>query len=544
MAICSVYFVTVPNHVNHAGMQGRINAYMKIERAQNATRNIAFGLISRIYGILIPFLMRSAMIYFMGIEYLGLNGLFASILQVLNLAELGVSSAMVYSMYKPIAQDDEVTICALMKLYRLYYRVIGIVVAVLGVVLLPFLPRLIHSDLPPDVDLTVLYVLHLSATVFSYWLFAYKNSLFQAHQREDIISKISIVVDTIKYVAQLLVLIFLKDYYIYILIVLLSQILSNIVTAIVAERTYPNYKPKGELPQEEKRAINQRIKDLFTAKIGAVLSLSVDDMVISAFIGLSMVAIYQNYYFIMKAVITIVLIFFSSCTAGVGNSLVTESTEKNYNDFRILAFLTIWVCVICVSCFACLYQPFMEIWVGEEYLLPDLMIALMCSYFFVYIMQIMSCVYKDAAGIWHQDRFRPIITGVLNLSLNILFVQTWGVYAVVISTIISYVFVAMPWIIKNLFDLVFKRSAKEYVAELFKGAGIAAVSGIICYFIGIIIPVNGFGGLLLRLLIALVISNVLIIVLRRRNPMYNPSIAFIDKITRFKITKLLEMIKT
>lgn len=98
---------------------------MKIERTKNATRNIIFGLLSRIYGILIPFVMRSAMIYFMGIEYLGLNSLFTSILQVLNLAELGVSSAMVYSMYKPIAQDDRTSICALMKLYRLYYRIIG-----------------------------------------------------------------------------------------------------------------------------------------------------------------------------------------------------------------------------------------------------------------------------------------------------------------------------------------------------------------------------------------------------------------------------------
>lgn len=527
----------------HPDRLHEILSIMKIERTKNATRNIIFGLLSRIYGILIPFVMRSAMIYFMGIEYLGLNSLFTSILQVLNLAELGVSSAMVYSMYKPIAQDDRTSICALMKLYRLYYRIIGIVIAVLGVAFLPILPKLIHSDLPADVDLNVLYFLHLSATVFSYWLFAYKNALFQAHQREDIISKIALLIDTVKYTAQLLVLIFLKDYYIFIITILLSQILSNIVTAIVAGRLYPDYKPEGELPREEKAAINQRIKDLFTAKLGSGLSHSVDDMVISAFIGLSMVAVYQNYYFVMKAVIAIVIIFFSSCTAGVGNSLVTESSEKNYNDFRILAFLTMWLCVVCVSCFACLYQPFMIIWVGEKYLLPDLIVLLMCTYFFIYIMQIMSCVYKDAAGIWHQDRFRPIITGILNLALNLILVQIWGVYAVVASTIISYVLVGMPWIIKNLFDLTFKRSPVEYIIEILKGAGIAALSGGLCYFIGIVLPIGGFFGLVIRLLTALVISNILIILLRRKNEIYNPSLDFVDRITKFRISRLLALIK-
>ena len=152
----------------------------------------------------------------MGVQYLGLNSLFTSILQVLNLAELGVGSAMVYSMYKPIAEDDGERICALMKLYRTYYRIIGLVVGIIGIIILPFIPKLIKSDLPEDVNVYILYLLHLSATVFSYWLFAYKNSLLQAHQRNDVISKVTFIFETIKYAIQLLILIFLKNYYIYI----------------------------------------------------------------------------------------------------------------------------------------------------------------------------------------------------------------------------------------------------------------------------------------------------------------------------------------
>ena len=169
---------------------------MKIERTKNASRNILFGIILKIYQIAVPFLMRTAMIYFMGVQYLGLNSLFTSVLQVLNLAELGVGSAMVYSMYKPIAEDDTKKICALMKLYRLYYRVIGFVIGGVGLVLTPFVPKLISGDVPSGLNIYILYLMNLAATVLSYWLFAYKNSLLQAHQRVDVVSKITLVTNT------------------------------------------------------------------------------------------------------------------------------------------------------------------------------------------------------------------------------------------------------------------------------------------------------------------------------------------------------------
>lgn len=150
--------------------------------------------------------MRTALIYLMGVQYLGLNSLFTSILQVLNLAELGVGSAMIYSMYKPIAEDNNAAICALMKLYRTYYRVIGLIIAVVGCALTPFIPKLISGDVPEEVNIYVLYLLNLGATVLSYWLYAYKNSILQAYQRMDVVSKVALVTSTIQYVFQLLVL--------------------------------------------------------------------------------------------------------------------------------------------------------------------------------------------------------------------------------------------------------------------------------------------------------------------------------------------------
>lgn len=216
---------------------------MRIERAQNATRNIIFGVFLKVYQILFPFLMRTVMIYSLGVQYLGLNSLYASILQVLNLAELGVGSAMVFSMYEPIAHDDRTKVCALMRLYRLYYRAIGLIIAVIGLLVLPVVPKLISGEIPSDVNVYVLYLINLSSTVLSYWLFAYKNSILQAHQRNDIISKVTLLTSTFQYILQIGALWLFKSYYLYILVQLLTQAITNVLTAIIASKIYPDFVP-------------------------------------------------------------------------------------------------------------------------------------------------------------------------------------------------------------------------------------------------------------------------------------------------------------
>lgn len=312
---------------------------MKINRTKNASRNIIFGIILKIYQLIIPFVMRTAMIYLLGVQYLGLNSLFTSILQVLNLAELGVGSAMVYSMYKPLAEDDKATICALMNLYKIYYRVIGLVVCVAGLVLLPFIPKLISGEVPSDINVYVLYLMNLTATVLSYWLFAYKNSILLANQRVDITSKVLLLTETIKYVLQFLVLVILHNYYYFVIVILLTQILTNIITAIVSDKIYPQFQARGKLPREEIRQINHRIRDLFTSKIGAVIVNSVDTIVISAFLGLRVLAVYQNYFYLITAVIGLISTIFVSVTAGIGNSIIVETKEKISKIYRSLLLL-------------------------------------------------------------------------------------------------------------------------------------------------------------------------------------------------------------
>ena len=508
---------------------------MKIERTKNASRNIVFGIVLRIYQIAVPFLMRTAMIYFMGVQYLGLNSLFTSILQVLNLAELGVGSAMVYSMYKPIAEDDETMICALMQLYKLYYRVIGLVIAVVGLLLTPFIPNLINGDLPSELNIYVLYLLNLAVTVLSYWLFAYKNSLLQAHQRTDVTSKVTLVTNTIQYGLQFLVLVTIKNYYIYVLTAFVTQALTNIVTAIVATKMYPDYHPGGKLPKTQVQDINHRIRDLFTSKLGGVIVNSADTVVISAFLGLTMLAIYQNYYYILTSIIGFVGIVFQSCTAGIGNSVIVETKEKNFNDLKKFTFLISWIAGFCTCCLLCLYQPFMEIWVGEDLMLGFSAVICFCIYYFVYEINQLLNTYKDAAGIWHEDRFRPLVTAGANLGMNLIMVQFWGVYGVLLSTVLSTLFVGMPWLLHNLFTVLFdKKQLPEYIKAVFYYVIVAFISCIVCYFICQLFHLSSWLTLIVRIIICCLVPNVIYFIAYRKRLEFKQCLQLLDNMTKNK----------
>ena len=504
----------------------------KIERTKNATRNIIFGVILRAYQIIVPFLMRTAMIYLMGVQYLGLNSLFTSVLQVLNLAELGVGSAMIYSMYRPIAEDDNTTICALMKLYRTYYRLIGLIIAVVGCILTPFIPKLISGDIPQGINIYILYLLNLGATVLSYWLFAYKNSILQAHQRTDIVSKVTLITNTIQYVLQLFVLWIFKNYYLYVIVMLVTQALTNIVTAIMADKIYPQFKPKGELHKEEIHQINQKIRNLFTAKLGGVVVGSADTIVISAFLGLTTLAVYQNYYFIMNSICGFITVIFSAITAGIGNSLVTESSEKNYNDFKKFTFIICFILCICCCCFVGLYQPFMKLWVGKKFMLSFSFVILFCILFYCLELAMVWATVKDAAGLWHSDRFRPLIGACANLIMNIVLVQVIGLYGIILSTVFSYIFISMPWLIHNLFKFLYNESLKVYLKDLSMYILVAILATTITTIICRKITFVGIFELVFKGIISIIIPVSIEILCYRKKEEFKESIKLVKKMLK------------
>lgn len=483
---------------------------MKFNRTKNATRNIFFGIILKLYHILVPFLMRTAMIYLLGVEYLGLDSLFTSILSVLNLAELGVGSAMVYSMYRPIIRDDGKTICALMNLYKRYYRMIGLVVLASGLILCPFVPKLIAGSTPAGINIYILYLLNLGSTVLSYWLFAYKNCLLQAHQRSDIVSKIMLIVQTGRYVLQFVLLFLTHNYYLYLIVTLLSQAVINVVTSIVADKMYPQYRAIGVLDKAAKKDINHRITDLFTAKIGAVIVDSVDTIVISAFLGLTVLAVYQNYFYILTAITGLINVIMTSCLAGIGNSIATESKEKNYRDLRTFTLIIVWIAGICTALLLTMFQPFIKLWVGEKYMFEFSAVVCFCVYFFVKQINTLLNLYKDAAGMWHEDRFRPLVTAAANLIMNLIMVQFWGVYGILLSTVLSMLFVGMPWILRNLFTVLFDRAElRNYLKMLLLYVLITGAACAASALLGQLLPGDGILLLVLRMVVTLAVSNLI-----------------------------------
>lgn len=505
---------------------------MKLERTKNASRNTFFGALLKLYQMIIPFIMRTVMIYSLGMEYLGLNSLFTSILQILNLAELGVGAAMVYSMYKPIAEDDSDRICALMRLYRMYYRVIGLIVLIIGLILLPFVPKLVKGGVPNGLSIYVLYLLHLGTTVLSYWLFAYKNCLLSAHQRTDVSSKVAIIMNTIQYLAQVICLIVFKNYYLYLIVALTTQVLTNIVTSMVVSRLYPNYKPVGKLDKTEVKGINRRVKDLFTSKLGSVIINSADSVVISAFLGLEILAMYQNYYFILTSVIGLVGTIFAACTAGIGNSIIVEKAEKNYNDFKKFTFIIVWIAGVCSCCFLSLYQPFMKLWVGSKNSLEFSAVICFVIYYFVYEINQLFNLYKDAAGMWHEDRFRPLVTALSNLGLNLILVQFFGIYGVLLSTVLTMLGIGMPWLIHNLFSLLFKRKPTEYLIKMCGYVIIVVISNISTYFLSNLVQGDGIFALVGKAIICVVVSNVIFLICFCRKPEFTQTLELVRKMLK------------
>ena len=484
------------------------------------------------------------MIYFMGVQYLGLNSLFTSILQVLNLAELGVGSAMVYSMYKPIAEDDNTEICALMNLYRAYYRAIGMVIAVVGSVLTPFIPKLISGDVPSGINIYILYLLNLGATVLSYWLFAYKNSILQAHQRTDVVSKVTLITSTLQYALQLFVLWAFKNYYLYVLVMLATQAITNVATALVADKLYPQFKPRGSLPKQEVSKINHRIRDLFTSKIGAIIVNSADTIVISAFLGLTALAVYQNYYFILTSITGFITVIFSAVTAGIGNSLVVETKEKNFQDLNVFTFIICWIAGFCSCCFLNLYQPFMELWVGKDLMLDYAIVICFVIYFYVYEVNQLLNTYKDAGGIWHEDRFRPLVTAICNLLLNLIMVQFWGLYGIILSTVLSMLLVGMPWLFHNLFTMLFEnKNMKRYVTSIafyvFVSACAGAVSVIVCNRINLGLWIT----LVVRLILCIIIPNAIFLAVYHRTDEFKQSVLLVNKMLPGKIDFIVKKVK-
>ncbi len=503
---------------------------MKLDRTKNGIRNMLWGILNRVLNIVIPFAIRTVFIYYLGAEYLGLNSLFTSILTVLNLAELGFSNAVVYNMYKPIAENDTDSICALMNFYRKVYHIIGLVVSFAGILVIPFLSKLIKGDVPSDINLVLLYLLYLANTAVSYFLFAYKNCILTAYQREDIISKINIVLKLAMYVAQILALILFRNYYAFLICLIANTIITNIVTAIYSDKYYPQYKCRGKISDEKKATIKKNIKGLMIGKLCLVSRNAFDNIFLSMFLGLQMVTIYGNYYYIMNAISGILTIIMTSIGAGIGNSIATESVEKNYKDYMKFIFMYSWISGWCTVCLFCLYQPFMIIWMGNDLLFPMIDVILICLYFYSLTMGDVRSQYSAATGLFWENRVYVLVEAATNIVLNYFLGKAWGVHGIILATWISIFFINFGWGSLIIFRHYFKdfKARNYYLAQLFYML-MAAVVTALTYYICNLITLNPLMTLILRFCVCMIVPNTLFFLVYRKKPVYKDSLVFVKR---------------
>ncbi len=491
-----------------------------MSRLRNAIINTFFGFLVRIYLAVFPFIMRTVMLHTIGIGYLGLNGLFTSVLQILSISELGISGAIVYSMYEPVANSDSKKLCALLRLYRMLYGIIGVVVFLLGLAMLPFLPKLISSELPPGLNIYALYLMYLTATALSYSVFSYRCSLLEAYQQNYVINKINLITLTIQFFLQILFLLLFKNYYLYILTQFALQIVNQFAVFMATKRRYPHLKPAGKIEKQVMKEIFHKVKGLVFGKISNIILTTSDTIIISMFLGLTVLAIYQNYFFIITAIVGFLNSIITGSMAGIGNSLLTESIEKNYLNFRRLTFAMSWIVCVCTNCFLVLFQPFMKIWMGEDKMLPMSMVIFFCLYFFIYEYDQIFNLYKDSAGLWHEDRFRPLVTSMVNLTLNLLFVRHIGLYGIIASTVLSILLIGMPWLLRNLSRLLFHRSICDYLSDLSKYTAVTVTSCAISYFITNRLSCAGLPGLILYGIIAVCVPSGMYLLLFRKSEFF------------------------
>lgn len=512
---------------------------MQIDRSKTSVKNIVFGIANKLVTLLMPFVIRTIIIYQISMDYAGLSGLFSSILEMLSLTELGFATAMVFSMYKPIAEDDTEKVCALLRFYRNVYRVIGGVILVLGLSLMPFLPVLISGDLPEDMNLYILYAIYLFNTCVSYFLFGYKSSLLVAHNQNGISSNITTICCLLQYGVQIAVLCIFHNYYAYIVFTPIFTIVANVVRSIVVDKLYPQYKCVGKVDETTLSSIKRNIGGLFFHRIGSVVVNSADNIVISAlfvFTGCASsteaTGIYGNYYYIMSAVSGFLVVIYNAISAGVGNAVAVETREKNYNDFKKFTFMNLWMVCWCTVCLFCMYQHAMTIWVNRdgqnpERILSNVTMALFCLYFYTYRARAIATQYKSAAGIFWQDRLCPITEMAVNLILNIVLIRFIGFAGVVLSTVLGMVCVATPWEIGVLFKIYFKRSPWEYVRQQLTYFAATVVLCALTYWICSFLPFGEIWSLFGKLGICIVVPNVLFALLFCRTREMKETVVFV-----------------
>lgn len=489
-------------------------------RTKNSFLNALANSGSYVINLILSFVARTVFIRVLSQEYLGVQGLFGNILSVLSLAELGIGTAMIYHMYGPIAREDEKEITELMNLYRKLYSYVACFIAIAGLCLVPFLQCFIADD-PGINGLTGIYLLYLLNTVVSY-LWGYKRALIDGHQKGYISTLYVTLFMTIQFIAQIIVLLIFENFIIYLLMQIICNILTNVSIAIKCDQMYPYLKrDRKSLPSKETRkSIFKNVSAMFMHKLGDVMVNNTDSLIISAFVGLVTVGIFDNYRMLLGSVNTAINGILGSFVASIGNLSVTDDKERVFHVYKTLNFIGFWIHSYAAVTFLVMFNPFIKAWAGEDYLFPMSIVFLIVLNFYMSGMRKVTLNFRDAMGLYWYDRYKPIFEVIVNLVVSIVLVVKFGLVGVLLGTLVSTVGVCF-WVEALV---TYKYGFEKKVSHYFKMFTLYTVSAVavggVTYWVCSLIDMGGLIEVFLKLIICTVMYNVLIILVYGRTVEY------------------------
>ena len=491
---------------------------MEKSRTKNTINNMKTGMMVQIVNKVMAFVVRSVFIKILNVEYLGVNGLFTNILTMLSFAELGIGTAIIFNMYKPVAEDDKEKIKSLMQLYKKSYNIIGITVFLLGLLVIPFMDIIINDVPSIKENIIGIYILFLINTASSYF-FTYKKSIISAYQQESIINKIDSIFYLLKSVFEILFLILTKNYIVYLMVSIAVTIIENVYIAHKANKMFPFLKEKEvqNLPKNEISKIFSNVKSLIVYKFGSVIMSGTDNILISAMINVETVGLCSNYTLIINAIKNIVTSTLNGVIASVGNLNAVSNKEKKEQVFYQLIFINFWVYAFCAISFIILLNPFIKIWLGEEYILGiGIPISLAVS-FFIEGLRMPSYTYRVTMGLFDKGKMTPYIGALTNVVFSILLGKLWGAEGIFIATSIAQL-LSYAWIDPYLiYKYEFKKSIGIYFKKCLKYIVIFIVVLLITLIVTNFIQDKNIYSFAIKAVLVLIISNSLIFIFLRKS---------------------------
>lgn len=454
---------------------------MSKSRLQYAILNMGVGGLTTILKMVLSFAVRSVFIYILGAKFLGLNGLLTSFLTALSLAELGIGNAIIYSLYRPVAQQDWAVVKAIMRLYRNVYRILALVVLIIGLIIMPFLPMIVGKQMIHNYELY--YLIFLMNSSVSY-LLTYNRSLIIAHQRNYVVSSIDFLIYSLTAGLQILTLYIFHSYGVYLTLQALLTITGNVVLTLFVHRDYGSElagMPVVKIPDEIIAKLKKNVIGTFANKVGDVVVNGTDNILIAAFISLSAVGIYSNYQLIILAVQALLLSISSAMTSSIGNFAALNHGSKGLKLFNNHQFMNYTLTFFSSAFLFILFPPFIDFWLGNQFLLPINTTLILVVNFVVNRQRNSGNVFIDAYGLAYEQKLKPILEAFFNLVLSLIFLAVFhlGIFGVLLATTITSLGIATTYEAYVVFKygletplLVFYKRYLQIIGEIALNLGV------------------------------------------------------------------------